>query len=159
VTRYDLADDDVLLDLLAQALGDADPVPGEAVAAAKAVASLSDVDAELATLVADTVLDSEVVLFRHDVTMQAVGGATDRLVSFTTAALEVDIELQDDGRSLMGALTPPLSADVEFETAAGRASTRSDDLGRFRLTALPPGPCRLRIHALGGAVVTPWITR
>lgn len=158
MNRHDLADDDVLLDLLWQALDLADPVPAAAVAAAHAVARLQEVDAALATMVADTVLDADVVLFRRDVTMHAVGGATDRLVSFATPELAVDIEFQGDGRTVIGALTPADTVDIDLETAAGTVSTRSDDLGRFRLHA-GPGPCRLRVHAHEGAVVTPWITR
>ena len=158
MSSYDLADDEILLDVLAQALEGADPVPAAAVAAAKAVARLQEVDAELATMVADTVLDADVVLFRQDVTMKAVGGATDRLVSFATPGLEVDLELQGDGLTVIGALTPAVTVDVDVETAEGTTSTRSDDLGRFRLRS-GPGPCRLRIHAPNGAVVTPWITR
>jgi hypothetical protein len=158
MTRFDLADDEDLLDLLAQALRMADPIPEAAVAAAKAVAGLQSIDAEMATLVADTALDAEVVLFRHDVTMERVGEPNDRMVSFATPQIDVDIELHGDGRTVMGAITPPDSLPVVLETADGTATTVSDDLGRFRLE-LGPGPCRLRIQAHDGVVVTPWITR
>jgi hypothetical protein len=158
VTRFDLADDEVLLDLLAQVIDDAGPVPGEAVAAAKAIAGLQQIDAELARLVADTALDAEVLLFRHDVTMAPLGDRTDRMVSFATPQIDVDIELHADGRTVIGAIMPPFAVSVDLETADGIVSTCSDDLGRFRLEA-GPGPCRLRIHAHDGAVVTPWITR
>ncbi|HEX3425321.1 MAG TPA: hypothetical protein VHT30_04260 [Acidimicrobiales bacterium] len=158
MTRFDLGDDDVLLDLLGDALNEADPVPPDAIRMALALASLGDVDAELATLVADTLVDSDVVLFRHDVTMEPLSGPSDRLVSFTTPRLSVDVDLPANSTTLVGLITPPCAVDLELETQAGTESLRSDDLGRFTVD-LPPGPCRLRIHALGGTVVTPWITR
>jgi hypothetical protein len=158
MTRFDLGDDDVLLDLLGDALTEADPVPPEAIEMALALASLNDVDAELATLVADTLVDSDVVLFRHDVTMEPLSGPSDRLVSFTTPQLSLDVDLPAHTPTLVGVITPPGAVDLEVETQAGIVSGRSDDLGRFTVD-LPPGPCRLRIHAPGGTVVTPWITR
>lgn len=156
---YDLSDDEVLLDLLAQALADAaDPVPSAAVASAKAAARLSDLDAELATLLADSALDSEVLLFRHDLTLEQAGEVLDRMLSFSTPQLEVDVELAADGSTVVGAITPPAVVTVEVETTSGVYSTTSDELGRFRLRS-GTGPCRIRIQTPAGTVVTPWITR
>ena len=81
MTRYDLDDDDALLALLSQSLDEVDPVPEAAVTAALALARLGDADAELAKLVADSLVDQDVVLFRHDITMEQLGDATDRLVT------------------------------------------------------------------------------
>jgi hypothetical protein len=158
VTPFDLANDDVLLAILAESLDEADPVPTGALAAAKAMAQLADADVELAMLVADSLLDDEVLLFRHDVTMEPEGEPSDRLISFATPALHVDVDLQANGGSMVGAISPAMSVAVELETKDATISTTSDDLGRFHLEA-PRGRCRLRIHAHGGAVVTPWITR
>jgi hypothetical protein len=158
VTPFDLADDDVLLRLLSRSLETADAVPPDAVAAAKALADLSDADAELATLVADSLVDDEVVLFRHDVTMEPQGELSDRLVSFATPELNVDVDLHANGASVVGAITPAMAVDVDLEMSQGTITTQSDELGRFRFEA-PTGRCRLRIHTPGGAVVTPWITR
>jgi hypothetical protein len=157
VTRPNLFDDDVLATLLIESLVEADPVPGDAVSVAKALARLSDADAELATLVADSLVD-DVVLFRHDVTMEAQGESADRLVTFATPRLSVDIDLQAGRGTVVGAITPAISVDVDLETTKGTQTTRSDELGRFQIEA-GGNLCRLRIHALGGAVVTPWINR
>lgn len=158
MTRYDLGDDDVLLDLLGDALSEADPVPLEAINTALALASLSNADAELATLVADTLVDSDGVLFRHDLTMESLSGGSDRLVSFTTPQLSLDVDLPAHSTTLVGVITPPCAVDVEIETQAATVRVRTDDLGRFTVD-LSPGPCRLRLHAPAGTVVTPWITR
>jgi hypothetical protein len=159
VTHFDLGSDEVLLDLLSKAIDGADPVPAEAVAAAKAIAGLRDVDAELATLVADTVRDEDMLLFRHDITMVQTGQAADRMISFSTPHITVDVEVEGDGRTVLGVITPAMATDVELEGAGGTATTTSDELGRFRLESGAGGPCRLRVQAHGGAVVTPWITR
>lgn len=154
----DLANDKVLLDLVAKVIDTADPVPPEAVATAKAVAGLQYVDAELANLVADSLLDDGGALLRHDLTMERLAESTDRMISFATPQIDVDIELHRDGRTVVGAITPPISVDVDLETTSGNASTRSDELGRFHLES-GSGTCRLRIHAHDGTVITPWITR
>jgi hypothetical protein len=157
VIRFDLSDDDALLAFLSECIDDADPVSAEAVATAKALGQLSDIDAELASLVADSLLDEEVVMFRSDATLERLDDCG-RLVTFATPELTVDIDLQAATATVIGAITPALSVDVELETAKETLTTRSDDLGRFHLKA-PSGRCRLRIHAPDGIVVTPWITR
>lgn len=157
MTRFDLGDDEVLLRLLGLALDDGDPVPDGAVRAALALSSLSDIDAELAHLVADTLIEQDVVLFRHEVTME-VDASSDRLVSFATPHLNVDVELRANDSSMLGVLVPAGVFEIEVETRQETVATRSDELGRF-FVELPSGPCRLHIQAHGGAVVTPWITR
>jgi hypothetical protein len=157
VSRFDLGDDEALLKLLGEALDEADPVPAEAVQAALALSNLSDVDAELATLVADTLVQQDVVLYRHEVTME-VDASADRLVSFATPQLNVDVELHANDSSMVGVIMPAGVFGIEVETRRQTVVTRSDDLGRFHVE-LPPGPFRLHVQAHGGAVVTPWITR
>jgi hypothetical protein len=159
VTRFDLANDEVLLDLLSEALHEADPVSDDAVAAAKAVAGLRDVDTELATLIADTMRDEDVLLFRHDITMEHSGAPTGRLLSFSTPQISLDVEVEGDGRTVVGVITPPMATEVELEGIGATATATSDELGRFRVESAEGGPCRLRIRAHAGAVVTPWITR
>ncbi len=95
---------------------------------------------------------------RHDVTMQHLGEPSDRLVTFASPQLTVDLDLQADGTTVVGAIAPPGSVDVDLETADGTQTTTSDDLGRFHFS-VGPGRCRVRVHARNGAVVTPWITR
>jgi len=158
VNRFDLQDDDTLIMLLGEALTEVDPVPDQAVTTALALAQLDEADDELATLVADSLVDTDVVLFRQDVTMEPIGQAAERLLTFATSQLSVDIDLGVDGATLVGALTPPMLVAVDLETSEGTVSTESDELGRFHLV-VGAGRCRLRIHADGGAVVTPWITR
>jgi hypothetical protein len=157
VNPLDLADDDVLLAVLSASIDEADPVPEGAVTVAKAMARLSDVDAELAGLVADSLVDDGMAL-RHDVSMEPVGEASERLMTFATPRLTVDVDWHTDRTTMVGMVTPPVSVDVDLEAARQTQTTRSDELGRFQFSA-GRGPVRLRIHADEGAVVTPWITR
>lgn len=158
MSRFDPSDDDALLSLLSESLHEADPVPADAVSVAKAIAQMTDVDTELACLVADSLVDNAMMLLRHDVTMEPEGEPSDRLLTFATPQLTVDLDLQADGVCVVGAITPPMSVDLDLETAGATVSGSTDELGRFHLTT-GPGRCRLRIHAHDGAVITPWITR
>ncbi|MDQ1377002.1 MAG: hypothetical protein QOJ52_485 [Acidimicrobiaceae bacterium] len=157
MSPFDLSDD-ALVALLSESIHEAEPVPAAAVSVAKAIAQMSDVDSELAGLVADSLVDDATVLLRHDVTMEPQGEPSDRLLTFATPQLSVDLDLPADGLSVVGAITPPMSVDVDLDTAGPTVSGRTDELGRFHLTT-GPGRCRLRIHAHDGAVITPWITR
>ena len=116
-TPRDLRDDDALLAVVGRALAD-DPVvepgddvavPDEVVAVARAAFQLRDIDDELAELVHDSLHD-EPMLVRHEATLN-------RLLSYVSSRLGLDVELEADGRTLMGVVTPAGPADVEIETA------------------------------------------
>ena len=159
MTHFDLTDDDVLLGVLAGSLAEADPVPVEAVAAAKAVARLSDADAVLATLVADSLVDDQLVGFRREAPSERHRQVQDRMVSFATPEIIVDLEFTTSGLTVLGEIHPAMAVPVELVSPATTATTESDALGRFRFDA-PAGPCRVRVHlAGGGVVVTAWVTR
>jgi hypothetical protein len=157
-TPRDLRDDDTLLAVVGQALAhdpsaDADEdiaVPDEAVALARTAFQLRDLDEELAQLVHDSLQD-ESVLVRHETTLN-------RLLSYVSSRLGLDVELDADGLTLMGVVTPAGPAEVEIETATTIDRTRADDLGRFRVE-LAPGWCRVRVRASGATLVTPVIVR
>lgn len=146
---WDLSDDDVLLDRLADAIKAADPVPPAVVAAAKAAYEFRRLDEELATLVADSLVDDG-VLVRHEL-------SSTRLVSFVAGQVGVEVELLGNG-GLFGAISPPAAMIVKLETAHSVTTLTSDDLGRFH-AEVPPGRCRLHIGDGDALVVTPWITR
>ena len=148
--RFDLRDDEVLLAELRAALGLADPVPPEATEVALAAFELGALSDELATLVADSLLDAGPRV-RHD-------APPTRQLSFTTTHLSLEVELGADGHTAIGAVSPAAVMEVEAEGAAGGIGTRSDELGRFRLT-LGQGWCRLRIRSADASLVTPVIVR
>ena len=141
-------DDDHLLALLAKVIDETDPVPADARAIALA-ADLSGLDAELAELVFDSLLD------QRDTTLRADPGDV-RSLTFTTGDRTIEVDLSDGG--LVGRLSPVEDAPVELEQGATRVPLAVDDLGRFR-AVVQPGPLRLRVGGAAGAVATPWITR
>ncbi len=134
-----------------------EPVPPEFVDAAKAVFTWRDIDAELAELVFDSLLDAdEATLVR--------GSADRRLVSFSGGGLTIDVEVTAAGqtRTVMGQIAPPQPGVVDIRRKTDTVTVTADELGRFRSGPLPPGPLSLRLRPAAGtpgpAVVTDWVS-
>jgi hypothetical protein len=134
-----------------------DPVPPEFVRAAAEAFSWRNIDAELAELAFDSLLDTdEAALVR--------GSAGRRMVSFQTPELTIDVEVTTtaSGREVMGQITPPQRATVEIRHRTGVVSTDADEQGCFRSASLQAGPMSLRLHPAAGRprppVVTDWLS-
>lgn len=145
--------DEELLAALGAALDATEPVPSDAAAVAVGAFDFGRLDAELADLVFDSLVEEPAVALRH------AGLEEVRSLGFIAAGLRVDVELVDEDESLLGQLEPAAAAEVELETGrGGTTTTRTDDLGRFRFEAAR-GSLRLRVTTDDGVVVTtPWIT-
>jgi hypothetical protein len=141
-------DDDHLLAVLAHVIDETDPVPAGALATAMA-ADVSGLDAELAELVFDSLLD------QRDTTLRDDSGDV-RSLTFTTGDRTIEVDLADGG--LVGRISPAEDTPVELEQNATRVPLAVDDLCRFR-AVVQPGPLRLRVGGAAGTVATPWITR
>jgi hypothetical protein len=132
-----------------------DPVPERVVFAAKGSLSWRTVDAELAQLTYDSVLDDERLSLVRGVT------AT-RLLTFSTPDLTLDVEVEGTGRDrrLLGELSPAQPAVVGIRHAEGTIEVQTDEDGRFRTGPVPAGPIALslRLAAGGSTVQTEWIT-
>ena len=130
-----------------------DPVPPELLDAAAGAFAWRDIDAELAELVFDSLVDTdEASLVR--------GAPERRLVSFTGGGLTIDVEVTSAGpeRTVMGQIVPPQRGVVDIRRRQETVSIEADELGRFRSGPLPPGPLSLRLRPAGGApVVTDWL--
>jgi hypothetical protein len=141
-------DDTELLGLLGQVLDRTDAVPPQAVAAARA-ADWATLDAELAELTFDSLLDEREVALRDE--------ADDvRSLTFTAGDRTVDVDLTPG--ELVGRVVPAADLPVEVVQAGGRRRVGLDDLGRFR-APVDPGPLRLELGTPERATTTPWITR
>jgi hypothetical protein len=137
-----------------------DPVPPLVTELAKASLGWRRIDADLAELLSDSLLD--------DRAMAGVRGGDDglpvRSVRFRASSRTIDIDVHVDGaqRTLLGQITPPLSAQIEIRTTNDViASVHSDELGRFRTTLPEGGLVQLAIEDgadLPAPVVTSWIT-
>lgn len=151
----DLSSDDMLLDWLGRALKPPQTgPPTDAVELAKSAPRHAAVDAELAELLYDSLLDAE------PVAMRAASGTEHRYLSFAAAdGGRLEIEFLATEPVLVGQLLPPRVARIDVQTAVQSHSIRADELGRLRC-AIDDGPIRLRVVETGRMdLVTPWITR
>ncbi|MEU6405157.1 hypothetical protein [Streptomyces sp. NPDC046985] len=140
-------DDAALEEELRQAAAVLDPVPAALRRLALDAYALHDLDAEIAELTFDSLLDA-----------LPVRGAADvpRMLTFQAGDLTVDVELGEDG--LLGQLMPPRPARVEVLRGPRPDSClTADDLGRFTAPAPPAGPFALRLRTDGAVVVTEWL--
>lgn len=154
----DMTDDQVVQEL-AQAVAAADPAPADVVAAAKASLTWRTIDAELAALTYDSLLDDDqLATVRGGVT------AGPRALTFELGEVVVDVEVADSGasrqlRQLLGQVVADGVVAVVLERAGDPVGVELavDDLGRFRATGVGAGPIRLRCRLEGSEVVTDWV--
>jgi hypothetical protein len=144
----DELDLDLLEAELRQAAAILDPVPAELRQIAVEAFALHDLDARIAELTFDSVIDAI-----------PVRGAVDvpRMLTFQAGEVTVDVELS--GQGLMGQVLPPQSARIEVLSGPRAASPlATDDMGRFTYAEPPAGPFALRLRTGEGVVVTDWLT-
>jgi hypothetical protein len=134
-----------------------DPVPDAVLRAAADAFTWRTVDAELAELVFDSLVD-------HDEDALVRGTEEGRLLSFETGHLTIEVEVSGAGaeRRLIGQLVPAQRATIDIRHGGDATSVHSDELGRFTVTGLRAGPVSLRCGAGGGpgdrVVVTDWVS-
>ncbi|WP_031044038.1 hypothetical protein [Streptomyces sp. NRRL F-5650] len=132
---------------LRQAAAILDPVPAGLRRVAVDAFVLRDLDARVAELTFDSLVDGI-----------PVRGETDppRMLTFSTDGVTVDVEVTADG--LIGQLLPPGPAGIEV-LSGPRAHARltADDMGRFTGQAPPAGPFALRLRTGREVVVTEWL--
>ena len=111
--------DDELEAELRRLAADREPVPAELVQAAVDAFGWRDIDAELAELVYDSLVDAdEASLVR--------GPPGQRLVSFAVGGLTIDVEVTSAGagRTVMGQIAPPQRASVDIRYPRKRSRLR-----------------------------------
>jgi hypothetical protein len=126
----------------------ADPVPPGLTDAAVAAFSFRTLDAELAQLTFDSLVEGA----------GAVRGDGPRTLTFTAGEVTVEVELGED--RLVGQLLPVSGpAEIEVRRTSGVTTVRADDLGRFTVEPFAAGPFSLRCQlAEDHAVVTDWFS-
>ncbi len=151
--------DDALLEWLRRVAAEADPVPEDIGAAARAAIMLHDLDGQLAELIADsagTTPDLE-----YETVRRAADTTADRLLSFEGGGVRVDLEVVpgDDGLTVVGQLVGASPEGCELEYGDGRRETVDlDELGRFLLDRSQGGPVRIRCSSVNGSpIVTSWV--
>jgi hypothetical protein len=146
----DADEDEVLLAELRAVVNRVDPVPAEMLAAARSSFMWRTIDAELAQLAHDSVVDEQSALVR--------GVAAPALLTFEASELTVEVETvsAQGGWQLHGQLVPAQPGLVEIRQPDGVTSVAADDMGRFTADGLRPGPLSLRCRAGDAAVATDW---
>ncbi|MFG2550349.1 hypothetical protein [Streptomyces sp. NPDC048581] len=146
-----LGDDGFDIELLEEELRQAaailDPVPAQLRQLAVEAFALHDLDARIAELTFDSVVDAI-----------PVRGATDvpRMLTFRAGEVTVDVEVTAQG--LMGQVLPPQQARIEVLVGPQSATpVEADAMGRFTSDAPPNGPFALRLRTGGEVVVTEWL--
>jgi hypothetical protein len=154
----DEARDMGLLDELRAIAGRVDPVPEAMVLAARSAIAWRNLDANLAALTYDSVLDDELVGVRSV--------TAPRLVTFAAGELEIEVQVGDDGpdKRVVGQIVPPGPATVvlkKFLSELGPdVEVAADELGRFSFDRVQPCTVRLEVRpAADGArpVRTDWL--
>ena len=143
---------DAALRALGEALQAADGPPSDVVSQAKAIFTWRTIDAELAELTFDSIVDGELAGVR--------GAQAARTVTFETAAVVIDLEIAaaGDGFDLTGTMMPSADATLASQRSDGTETAIAiDDLGRFRVLGAPAGTLRFVVRAgQGTRVVTDW---
>lgn len=141
-------DTGLLEEELRQAAAVLDPLPPALLQIAVDAYALHDLDARVAELTFDSLVDAI-----------PVRGATDvpRMLTFNAGEVTLDVEVTAEG--LMGQVLPPQSARIEVLGGPQSATTplTADDMGRFTADTPPSGPFALRLHTGGDVVVTEWM--
>ncbi|MFF9765977.1 hypothetical protein ACIGXF_21575 [Streptomyces sp. NPDC053086] len=139
--------DALLEEELRQVAAVLDPVPAALVQTALDAFALHDLDARLAELTFDSLVDA-----------LPVRGAVDapRMLTFRAGEVTVDVEVTGDG--LIGQVLPPRSARIEVLDGPGAGRpVAADTLGRFTSDTPPAGPFALRLRTGAEVIVTEWL--
>jgi hypothetical protein len=146
-------DDNVLMTRLQSMFSAYDAPPAPVIDLAQRLFSLRSLDAELATLVADSAVDGLAV---------AVRGGEARLLTFETAELAIELEVSGTGRTrrVVGQLVPggPAMLEARQPSFPDARLVEADERGRFEFDGLAPEPVSLTWRRPGSrAVTTQWI--
>jgi hypothetical protein len=148
--------DEKLLGELRRIASVVDPIPEALVHAGRESLTWLRVDAELAELLSDSIVDDErLALVRSS-------GAV-RAVTFEAEGFTIELDILRDGadRTLVGLLVPAGPAEIEVQTSTAPTTVEADRHGRFRAENLPAGRMRLRVTGHPASALpteTSWIT-
>jgi hypothetical protein len=141
-------EDDELLEELRAAVRQAGTPTPAMVAAGAASSSWATVDADLAALTHDSLVDR----------VAGVHGTTTGPRDLVFEGRQLSVEVEQEPHSLLGQLVPPSPGQVTLLGPDGElARTDADELGRFRFERSISGLVRLRCATPAGVVLTEWI--
>lgn len=139
-----------------------DPPTPRLVEQARLAYTWRTVDAELAELSFDSLVDCDAML-----AVRAGGDPAQepRMLGFGAVvdgedlAIEVEVTTGPGRPVLVGQLLPARATTVEVQDGNGLAGeVAADELGRFLVEPVPSGPVRLRVRHGGHTVQTTWVS-
>jgi hypothetical protein len=146
--------DDRLESRLRHLAAEADPVPESVVSDAKALFALRDLDAELAQLVADSLVDEPAVLTRALI-------SDVRMLSFAHDDVTIELDIDTDpvtGRISLRGIVAGGTGELVLVRTGERVPIPLVD-GQFALSLAVGGPIRLELREDSGRrITTSWIT-
>ncbi len=149
--------DDELLSELGAMLDRVDPVPPEVTGFAQAALGWRRLEADLAELLEDSLLET-------GASSRTRAGTGSRWLAFRAGELTIAVEITSDAnrRLMLGQLEPaPPEAAVQVQNETGEpiATAEADSLGRFRLELALGGRVRLRVvlPAPAAPIETSWL--
>lgn len=144
----DWSDDDELMRALGEALAETDAVTDRRRVAAQAAYSWRTIDTELMELLHDSALEAGAAV-------RSTGEATERVLSFGTGELSLELELRGD--VVLGQVVPGQPGSVDLQRVDGETTTvQTDGSGFFRLDDLGPGLMRFVVTTGGRTLTTTW---
>ena len=155
------AQGDALLVELGGLLDRLDPVPPELIDQARQIFCWRSVDAELAELSFDSLLDRDLALAVRS--GDAIFGP--RMLGFGAVvdgedlSIEVEVSAMDGQCTMIGQLEPAGATTISVQARdGGVVEVPVDEVGRFTVRPVPSGPVRLRIDHAGHQVQTTWVS-
>jgi hypothetical protein len=147
--------DEALLARLTEIVRSIDEVPEEVLSAARSSYAWRTIDADLAEIAYDSLLD-------EDALAAVRSGAQPRQITFESSDLTIELEVAvvSDRRRIIGQLIPTQPAAVVIRHPSGEVAVEADELGRFMAEAVIVGPVSLSCSLEGGegkSVNTDWI--
>jgi hypothetical protein len=155
-----MPDDEDLLVALRSLFARLDPMDPRLLEQAHSALTWRTVDAELAELSFDSLVDHDLLAARSD----QDGTLAPRMLGFRTVVngeeMSIDVEVvADGGGALVGQLVPPRPASIEVQTSSGTVGqVEADELGRFEVESVPRGPVRLLVRRGDRVVQTTWVS-
>lgn len=143
--------DDELLAVVAEALREERAVPAHFIAAGKAAFAWHSLDAELAALTYDSLVDALPAAAATRAERAAIR-------ELTFASRDMKIHVQVTGPSLHGQVVPAQQGEIEVHTE-GRAPRMIDvdEHGWFTVAPIPGGSFRLLCRTRSGTALTDWL--
>jgi hypothetical protein len=155
-------DDEDLMGQLRSLFDRLDPVDNGLLEQARFAYTWRTVDAELAELSFDSLVDREMMAGVRDDGASTLGP---RMLGFGAVvggedvAIEVEITAGSDRPVLVGQVLPARPGTVEVQSGSGEVTAvDADGLGRFRVEPVPGGPLRLRVRHGDSMIQTTWVS-